>query len=124
MNKHPFQEHVSRIAVSRGLPKDSTPHDLYRHLDGTVTKRVAEPVRVTMDTAPQVDETKRVEVRLQINHNWMVDDAVKENGDDKFLLHLRRELVASMVRAVIEGGWADIRREGNEAVATITILKE
>ena len=127
MKKHSFQRHVSQIALSRGLPKSSTPHDLHMALNEDVTRRVADPVTriaIRMFDAPQPGEVKTIEARAPIRHfgvAGMMDSAVREGGDEEFLFHLRRELITAAVRQLLNDDFGDIWREGDEVVVTMTI---
>lgn len=128
-----FQEYIARIARARGLGGATTREqldELHAHAATTVRQKIGQPVQrlgLRMFPGPREDKPgrlKTVEARIALSPQQILDASVKETeaeGVDVVLRDVRKALVAAATQQLMQDGYADLRVEGNEAVATLTV---
>lgn len=128
----PWQDYIARISqrAGGGATTREQLDALRAHTDASVRQRIAHPVPrlgVRMFPAPRKDKPgrlKTVEARIALDPQQILLASVKETeaeGADVVLRNVRNALITAMVRPLLQDGYADIRIEGNEVVATLTV---
>jgi hypothetical protein len=121
-----FQAEISRIAVMRGLPKETAAPQLQAHGESVIRRDINKPSRqMQVGVLPQPaepGEVKVFEARMPIEPSDMGINAISENGPETFRADLKRALAYALITQGMQDGWLVIHFEGREAVLKLQIV--